>query len=73
MTTQVCKYCKKQVSGSAHYCQSQGRHLTRESDGDFLMSAIIGAATDSALLGGLLGGDMIGGAIGDLLNGDLMD
>lgn len=41
--------------------------------GDFLLSAVIGAATDSALLGGILGGDMLGGVVGDLLDGDLFD
>jgi len=42
-------------------------------DGDFLLSAAIGAATDSALLGGIVGGDMLGGVVGDLLDGDLFD
>lgn len=41
--------------------------------GDFLLSAVIGAATGSALLGGLLGGDLLGGIAGDMLDGDLMD
>ena len=43
------------------------------SNGDFLTSAVIGAATGSALLGGLLGGDMLGGILGDSLDGDLWD
>jgi hypothetical protein len=43
------------------------------STGDFILSAVIGAATDSALLGGLLGGDMTGGILGDMLDGDLFD
>lgn len=42
----------------------------RDTTGDFLTSAAIGAATDSALLGGILGGDMAGGIVGDLLSGD---
>ena len=41
--------------------------------GDFLLSAVIGAATDSALLGGLLGGSFLGGMAGDLFDGDLFD
>lgn len=45
-----------------------------DSSGDFLMSAAIGYATDSALLGGMLGGDMAGGIVGDLMSGgDLFD
>jgi len=40
---------------------------------DFILSAMIGYATDSALLGGLLGGDMLGGFLGDALDGDLFD
>jgi len=44
-----------------------------DDSGDFLVSAVIGAATDSALLGGMLGGDMLGGVVGDLLDGDLFD
>jgi hypothetical protein len=36
---------------------------------DFVLSAAIGFATDSALIGGLLGGDLTGGIVGDLLNG----
>jgi len=42
-------------------------------DDDFLISAAIGAVTDSALLGGLLGGNMAGGLLGDVLDGDLFD
>jgi hypothetical protein len=45
----------------------------RNSTGDFITSAAIGAVTDSALLGGLLGGDLLGGMLGDMLDGDLMD
>ena len=44
-----------------------------DDSGDFLTSAIIGAATDSAILGGLLGGSMAGGILGDLMDGDLFD
>lgn len=43
-----------------------------DDDGDFIMSAVIGAATDNSLIGGLLGGSIIGGILGDTLNdGDL--
>jgi outer membrane lipoprotein SlyB len=47
--------------------------IAGNNDGDFLLSAAIGAATGSALLGGLLGGDISGGILGDMLDGDLMD
>lgn len=45
----------------------------RNDDGDFILSAIIGAATDSAILGGLLGGSIMGGVLGDVFDGDLFD
>jgi hypothetical protein len=46
---------------------------TLNDTGDFLLSAAVGAATDSALLGGIVGGDMLGGIVGDILDGDLFD
>lgn len=51
------------------------RELERKlnGSGDFLTSAVIGAATGSALLGGILGGDLLGGVVGDLFDGDLFD
>jgi hypothetical protein len=69
-----CKHCNEFVSASAtsHNCRKVGL-LNVQEDNSFLVSAIIGAATDSAIMGGLLGGDMLGGMIGDLLDGDLMD
>lgn len=45
----------------------------KDENGDVLLSAVIGAATDSALLGGILGGSFLGGAAGDLMDGDLFD
>ena len=47
--------------------------LNADEDDSFLVSALIGYATDSAILGGLLGGDMTGGIVGDLMDGDLFD
>ena len=41
--------------------------------GDFLTSLIVGAATDSFLLGGLIGGSMLGGLLGDSLGDSLFD
>lgn len=40
-----------------------------DNNGSFGTSMMIGAVTDSALLGGLIGGDIVGGIVGDLLNG----
>ena len=69
-----CKHCNDFVSSSAstHYCRKKGL-LDIDEDNSFLVSAIIGSVTDSALLGGLLGGDMLGGIVGDLFDGDLFD
>jgi hypothetical protein len=69
-----CKHCNDYVSSSSrtHHCRKKGL-LNIDEDNSFLVSAIIGAATDSALLGGLLGGDMLGGVVGDLFDGDLFD
>ena len=44
-----------------------------ESSSSFIASAVIGLATDSAIIGGILGGDILGGVTGDLLDGDLFD
>ncbi len=63
----TCKHCNKTVS-EGHYCESVGREIHYHDDSSFLLSAAIGYATDSALLGGLLGGDMAGGIVGDMLN-----
>jgi hypothetical protein len=43
-----------------------------DEDDSFIVSTIIGVATDSALLGGLLGGSLLGGILGDSLDGDLL-
>lgn len=69
-----CKYCKDYVSSasSTHNCSKKGL-LQVDEDDSFLVSAIIGATTDSAILGGILGGDVIGGVVGDILDGDLFD
>lgn len=69
-----CKHCQERVSSSSTYhdCRKKGL-LNIDEDDSFLVSAIIGAATDSALLGGILGGDLLGGVLGDVLDGDLFD
>ena len=65
----TCKHCKKQVSGS-HQCEVAGRTITEDDSSDFLLSAAIGYATNSATIGGLVGGDIVGGIVGDALNPD---
>lgn len=69
-----CKHCEEYVSAHAtqHNCRSKGL-LRVDEDDSFIVSAIVGAATDSALLGGLLGGSLLGGMLGDGLDGDLFD
>lgn len=63
----TCKHCNKEVSGE-HYCEIAQRTIPEDSDGDFLLSAIIGYATNSAIIGAVVGGDIAGGIIGDILN-----
>lgn len=67
-----CRYCDAVVYGNEHDCPKRGL-LRVDEDDSFLVSMVIGAVTDSALLGGLLGGDIGGGILGDLLDGDLFD
>ena len=69
-----CKHCSNYVSSSAttHRCPKKGL-LKVDEDDSFIVSAVIGAATDSSLIGGLLGGDLLGGILGDSLDGDLFD
>jgi hypothetical protein len=69
-----CKHCDEYVSPSAttHNCRKAGL-LNVEIDDSFLVSVVLGAATDSALLGGLLGGSFLGGIIGDSIDSDLFD
>lgn len=41
---------------------------------EFLISGIVGAVTDSTVLGTLVGGSLLGGALGSLLgDGDIFD
>lgn len=66
----TCKHCKKQVSGS-HSCEVAQRTIYESDSGDFLTSFVIGAMTDSSLLGGIIGGDIVGGMLGDMMDGEL--
>lgn len=69
-----CKHCREYVSSNAstHNCKKVGL-LDIDKDNSFLVSTIIGAVTDSAILGGILGGDLLGGIVGDIIDGDLLD
>lgn len=67
-----CKHCREQVYGDEHYCSKRGL-LNVDEDDSFLVSTLIGLATDSALMGGIMGGNLLGGIVGDLLDGDLFD
>lgn len=69
-----CKHCREYVSSDEtyHNCKKKGM-LKVDEDNSFLVSTLIGFATDSAILGGLLGGDIVGGMLGDVLDGDLFD
>lgn len=74
MSNKKCKHCNEIIYSRYHTCSSTGKSYDSERDaGDFITSFVLGAATDSALLGGLLGGSMAGGLLGDLLDGDLFD
>lgn len=69
-----CKHCREEIMSweTTHNCSKKGL-LRVDEDNSFLVSSLIGLATDSALLGGLLGGSITGGILGDLLDGDLFD
>lgn len=64
-----CKHCHKQLSQytKEHYCDKAGQ-LNNDTD-NFLVSSLIGYATNSAIVGGIIGGDIVGGIVGDILNG----
>jgi hypothetical protein len=68
-----CKYCLQHVNPRKDHDCPVAEETFSSNDGDFLLSLAIGAATDSALLGGLIGGDIFGGLLGDGLDGDLLD
>lgn len=69
-----CKHCHEYIPEGSRYhsCPKRGL-LNISEDNSFIVSTLIGLATDSALLGGLLGGDILGGIVGDLFDGDLFD
>lgn len=69
-----CKHCSEYVSSTStsHNCKRVGLLNVNEDD-SFLVSTVIGLATDSAILGAALGGSITGGIVGDLLDGDLFD
>ena len=68
-----CKHCGKDLGYKrTHDCPKKGL-LDADDDSSFLVSALIGFGTDSAIAGGLLGGNLLGGVVGDLLDGNLFD
>jgi len=81
MDSRRCPHCSEEIKQgeSTHYCSTRNETFTvnaestSSDDSDFLVSAVIGAATNSALLGGVLGGDMVGGIVGDMFDGNLFD
>lgn len=76
MPALICKHCKSAFTrGTTHQCRTTGESYDTSDDDiiDFLLSAGVAAATDSAILGTLAGGSVLGGVVGDLLDGDLFD
>mgnify|MGYP001586307657 CR=1 FL=1 len=68
-----CKHCREEVDyDEDHNCRKRGL-LRVDDDDSFIVSALIGLGTDSAIVGGLLGGSFLGGILGDSIDGDLMD
>lgn len=70
-----CSYCNRNVRVGDSCTNSHCTHKRIEDDsGDFLISSLVGYATNSAIIGGLVGGDITGGIVGDFFNGgDLFD
>lgn len=69
-----CKYCEERIgeNETIHNCRKKGLLNVREDD-SFIVSTLIGVATDSAILGTVLGGSVLGATLGDVLDGDLFD
>lgn len=69
-----CKHCEEKISSGSrhHHCKKKGL-LNIDEDDSFLVSAIIGAATDSTLLGGILGGSFLGSMLGNILDDSIDD
>ena len=82
MTKYINKYSERVISLSDYYDLDYDERddyvkvvvgESSSSSEKFIVSGIIGAVTDSALLGGLLGGSFFGGILGDSADGDLFD
>jgi uncharacterized protein (DUF697 family) len=80
----MCRNCVSCQRQGQRFCSSCGSRLTPSAGDDVtsgLVGAVVGAATDSSLLGiaagTLVGGSLIGGLLGgiagDLLDGSLDD
>lgn len=76
-----CKHCGQPVQvGKSHHCEQMKRagrstpvtprSSSDDGGGDFVLSAAVGYATNSAAVGALVGGSLLGGITGDLLNNE---
>jgi hypothetical protein len=70
MRVRQCKYCGTKVTGR-HSCPEYGRVIEFDDDDSFLLSAVVGFATDSTLTGALVGGDLMGAAIGEMIRDEV--
>lgn len=64
-----CRHCRQEVLSLPHYCTTANRKFDEDDLDAFLLSAAIGAMTDSTFIGAMLGGDVVGAVVGGLLNG----
>lgn len=74
---EACKVCDHEDYINCERCTSKQRERIMEAkrvsgddDSSFLLSAVVGAATDSTILGYAVGGDLLGGLIGDSFFGN---
>jgi len=63
-----CKACGE-VWDRDHYCRVAQRTVTYD-DSNFMLSMLVGYATDNAVIGGVVGGSFIGGLMGEGLRDD---
>lgn len=61
------------MSKKCKNCNETEEYCNCTDGGDFVLSAVVAAATDSSILGAIVGGDITGAVLGDILDGDLFD